>query len=120
MPELSLEETLRVLANAGELSYLSIVPTAGNGRGGVVFSACYSPASKFGQGMARDPDPVKAILAAINDTRMKDVVKKLKIDTSELPAVKQEPPSWAEQARIAGGPAPAADEIPDDFLAIDE
>lgn len=119
--KLSLEDTLRALANAGELSYLSLIPTAGPGRGGVVFSASFSPASKWGQGMARDPDPVNAILSAIHDTRMKDLVKTLKIDTAELPMVSQTAPTPAEQARIAGAAPPAveATDIPEDFLSTE-
>jgi hypothetical protein len=98
--KLSLEDRLRALANAGELSYLSIVPTAGKGGGGVVYSAHWSSASKFGNGMGRDPDPVIAIHKALDDDRLASLIKKLKIDTTQLPTVVPEPPT----------PVPAAEE----------
>lgn len=101
MPKsLSLEDRLRVLANAGELTYLSVVPVAGKGVGGVVYTASFSPASKWGHGMGRDPDPVNAIFKALDDERFKGLVKKLKIDTAELPM-----PTPADIERAAGPPA---------------
>lgn len=84
---LSLEERLRVLANAGELTHLSILPVAGKGPGGIVYAASYSPASKWGHGFGRDPDPVEAIHKAIDDERFAGLMKKLKIDTAQLPAM---------------------------------
>ena len=102
----SLEDRLRILANAGELSHLSIIPTAGKGPGGVVFSASYSPASNWGHGFGRDPDPVKAIIAALEDDKFKTLMKKLKIDTTVLPTVEPTPLTKAELAKVAGKPAP--------------
>lgn len=73
----SLDTKLRALATDGELTYLSICPVAG--KEGVVFAASYSPAS-FGGSTARDADPVKACLAAIENYegmhRTKRVTKK--------------------------------------------
>jgi len=60
-----LETQLRRLAANGELTYLSLIPVAGKGVGGVVFDATVSPASKFGHSHGRDADPVAAILKAI-------------------------------------------------------
>jgi hypothetical protein len=60
-----LDETLRALAERGELTYLSVVPIAG--KGGIVFSARYTPATGFGHGDGSDADPVEAILKAIAD-----------------------------------------------------
>ncbi len=80
---LSLEDRLRQLAKAGELTYLSIVPCAGPG--GVVFHASWSPASQWGSGMGRDADPVTAIFNALDDDRMTKLVKKLKSAESPDP-----------------------------------
>ena len=62
-----LETQLRRLAANGELTYLSIIPVVGKGRdgGNTVFAAQVSPASRFGHSEGRDPDPVAAILKAI-------------------------------------------------------
>lgn len=62
-----LEEKLRALASQGELTYLSIIPVVGKGRdgGNTVFAAQVTPASRFGHSEGRDPDPVAAILKAI-------------------------------------------------------
>jgi hypothetical protein len=93
----TLEERLRILANAGELSHLSICPTAGKGPGGIVYSASFSPASAWGHGFARDADPVNALMAALDDERFASLTKKLKIDTSEVPTVVPKAPTPAEQ-----------------------
>ena len=67
-----LETQLRRLATNGELTYLSIVPSAGKGENGVIFVAQVSPASNYkarktwvSYSEGRDADPVKAILKAI-------------------------------------------------------
>lgn len=60
-----LEQTLRDLAERGELTYLSVVPIAG--KGGIVYSARYTPATGFGHGDGSDADPVGAMLKAIAD-----------------------------------------------------
>lgn len=62
----NLEEKLRVLAGKGELTYLSLVSVAGKGDYGVVFHAIVSPSSRFGHYEARDADPVKALVAALD------------------------------------------------------
>lgn len=71
---MALDKTLRDLAARGELTYLSLSPVAGKGgsgnKGNVVFAAIYSPASTFGHGRADDPDPVKAILKAIESVKL--------------------------------------------------
>jgi hypothetical protein len=105
--ERSLEDMLRILANAGELTHLSIIPRTGKGPGGVVYNASFSPASKWGHGFGTDPDPVFAIIKAINDERFATLVKKLKIDTSVLPVVIPEPLTAEELRLAAGGAAPA-------------
>ncbi len=60
----NLETKLRQLAENGELTYLSLTPLAG--KGGIVFCAQVSPASRFGHSEGRDADPVNAIHAAID------------------------------------------------------
>lgn len=102
MPDLSLEDRLRSLANAGELTHLSIIPTAGKGPGGIVYSASYSPASQWGHGTGRDPDPVKAILQALDDPAFKKLAKKIAPNTKPLPAVEPEPLTKVELAKAAG------------------
>ena len=66
---MSLETTLRDLAARGELTYVSVVPVAG--KGGIVYSATVAPASKFGHVFGRDADPVKAILKACAELKLK-------------------------------------------------
>lgn len=104
--KLSLEDTLRVLANAGELTHLSIIPRAGKGPGGTIFSASYSPASVWGAGFGEDADPVVAMLKAIGDDRFKGLVAKLKLNTGALPMVIPAPLTAVELDRAAGKPAP--------------
>jgi len=119
-PKHSLEDLLRIIANAGELTYLSLIPRVGHGPGGVVFSASYSPAMVWGSGFGEDPDPVKAIIKAINDPRLSKLVKSLKIDTTVLPMVIQKPLTDAELARAAGGPRVTAEEATAAAEAEDE
>jgi hypothetical protein len=78
-----LETTLRRLAAAGELTYLSVCPVAGRGPGGIEFHASYSPAGKWGHGFGRHADPVEAIKMAIHDPRFAALVKKLGADAPE-------------------------------------
>jgi hypothetical protein len=108
----SLEDRLRILANAGELTHLSVTTRAGKGRGGTVFSASYAPASLFGHSIADDPDPVNAIMRVLNDPKFASL--KIGRDTAELPVVQPTPPTKAEQDRFAGGRAPLPDEPPED------
>jgi hypothetical protein len=61
-----LETKLRQLAKNGEFTHLSVVPVAGKGEYGATFVAQVSPASRFGYSEGRDPDPVKAILDALD------------------------------------------------------
>ena len=61
-----LEKRLREVAERGEFSYLAVVPVAGKGPNDIVFVATYSPASRFGNSVARNADPVVAILEALN------------------------------------------------------
>lgn len=62
----TIDEMLTTAANAGELTYLSIVPRAG--KGGVVFSVMYRGASEGISGMAEDADPAKAVALALGQT----------------------------------------------------
>lgn len=66
-----LDQALRYLAEAGELTYISLATSAGKGKHGVIFNAVYSPASAFGNGIGSDEDPVNAILKAIADKPIK-------------------------------------------------
>lgn len=65
--EITLDERLREIAARGELTYLSLVPIAGKGTGGIVWSASYSPASTWGHAMCRHADPVEALMMAIDE-----------------------------------------------------
>ena len=76
--EASLEDVIRAAAAAGELTHLSVCAIAGKGPGGIVWSATYSPASKWGSGFGRDADPVTAIKMAMQDKRFGGLVKKLR------------------------------------------
>jgi hypothetical protein len=62
-----LDDVLRNLAASGDCTYVSLVPKAGPG--GIVWSASFSPASKFGTGFAEDADIVQAVLKAVESTR---------------------------------------------------
>jgi hypothetical protein len=65
-----LDDVLRNLAASGDCTYVSLVPKAGpGGPGGIVWSASFSPASKFGTGFAEDADIVQAVLKAVESTR---------------------------------------------------
>jgi hypothetical protein len=61
MPTLTLEETIRALANAGNLSSISISMNSSYTK----WRASYAPTKVFGVAFAEDDDPVKAILLAI-------------------------------------------------------
>lgn len=76
--EATLEAMIRAAAKNGELTHLSVVPIAGKGPDGVVWSASYSPASKWGSGFGRHADPVEAIKLAMTDQRFKGLVTKLR------------------------------------------
>lgn len=79
---MALEKTLRDLAAAGELTYLSIVPVAGPG--GVVFSATFSSASKWGHSTETHADPVQAALDAIAAVKLpKRKAPKVEVDPLE-------------------------------------
>ena len=85
-----LERRLRQIANNGELTYLSMIPVAG--KGGVVFCAQVSPASRFGHSEGRDSDPVEALLKAINGlpkSFVKDKPSKRNAPTPEPPQVSE-------------------------------
>lgn len=76
--EANLEDMIRAAAANGELTYISLAPTAGKGPGGIGWSACYSPASKWGHGFGRhESDPVEAIKLAMTDDRLGSLVKGL-------------------------------------------
>jgi hypothetical protein len=66
---ITLDERLREIAARGELTHLSLIPVAGKGTapGGVVFSASYSPASTWGHAICTHPDPVEALMMAIDE-----------------------------------------------------
>lgn len=61
----TLEETLRDLATRGEITHISLVPSKQGWR------ATYAPASIFGNSIAEDRDPVKAILMACEAAKVK-------------------------------------------------
>lgn len=100
---LGLEAKLRELANRGELTHFSIVPVAGKGgKGGVVWAASYSPASKWGAGFGRDPDPIKAAMMAFADVRLPKMVQHLARLSPEAKAI-------ADSLEAGGPPPPDAD-----------
>ena len=74
----NLEDILRALAANGELTYISLAPTAGKGPGGIGWAATYSPASRWANGFGKHDDPVEAIKLAINDERMGEIVHGLR------------------------------------------
>jgi len=61
-----LEKRLREIAEQGELVGLSIVPVAGKGPNDLVFVATYQPATRYGAAVARNADPVTAMLEALD------------------------------------------------------
>lgn len=61
-----LEKRLRQIAEAGELVGLSVVPVAGKGPNDLVFVATYMPATRVGTSVARNADPVAALLEALD------------------------------------------------------
>lgn len=61
----TLDERIRDLVKRGELTHLSLTPTA-NG-----WSASYSPASVFGNSHAEHADPVQALIAAFDGIKVK-------------------------------------------------
>lgn len=56
----NLEEHIRRLAAKGELTHLSVIPSAGG------WSATYAAATSFGRTHAQHTDPVEALLAVLN------------------------------------------------------
>lgn len=75
----NLEDMIRAAAKGGELTYISLAPTAGTGPGGIGWAATYSPASKWANGFGRhESDPVEAIKLAMNDDRMGEVINGLR------------------------------------------
>lgn len=79
----SLEDMIRAAAKNGELTHLSVCAVAGKGPGGIVWSATYSPASKWGSGFGHDADPVNAIMQAMQDKRFGGLVKTLRSTLEE-------------------------------------
>lgn len=63
----NLEDMLRDVVKAGELSHLSLVPS----QNGKSFRTSYAMCSKFGITFAEDPDPVKSIMLAISTAKIK-------------------------------------------------
>jgi hypothetical protein len=63
----TLGELLREVAAAGELNYLTLTPVAW--KGGVGFSATFSPATNCTHEYAVDADPTAAIFTAITNWR---------------------------------------------------
>jgi hypothetical protein len=61
----SLEETIRDLAQRGEISHISLVPTAHGWR--ATFAAC----SIFGNSFAEDKDPCTAIMLACDTAKIR-------------------------------------------------
>lgn len=86
--ETSLEAIIRAAAKNGELTHLSVIPVAGDGPGGIVWAASFSPASKWGSGFGRDADPVAAIKQAMTDKRFAALTKKLRttLESAEHPS----------------------------------
>lgn len=97
----SLEDMIRAAAKNGELTHLSLTPVAGKGPLGCVWSASYSPASKWGSGFGRHADPVEAIKLAMTDQRFKGLITKLRttleqgvhVSESALKAYNELPPA---------------------------
>lgn len=56
---MTLEEQIRATAKRGELTYLSVIFSAGKWR------AVYTPASSFANVHAESSDPVEALIAAL-------------------------------------------------------
>jgi hypothetical protein len=83
---ITLDERLRDIAARGELTYLSLIPVAGKGTDGVVWSASYSPASAWGHGMARHADPVEALMLAIDEKLPPERRRKTPMASEEVPA----------------------------------
>lgn len=63
----NLEDTIRDLTARGELTHLSLAPNP-TGKG---WRATFSPASVFGVCHGGDPDPVKAMLLAIDGAKLR-------------------------------------------------
>lgn len=63
----SLEEMIRDLAARGELTHLSLAPNP-SGKG---WRATFSPSSVFGVSHGGDPDPVKALMLAMDNAKLR-------------------------------------------------
>lgn len=63
----NLEETIRDLVTRGELSDLSVRPS----QNGKMFRAVFTPCSIFGNSIAEDADPVKALLLACDTAKIR-------------------------------------------------
>lgn len=63
----SLEDTIRDLAARGEISHISLVPS----QNGKLFRASFAPCSVFGVVFAEDVDPVKALVKACTEAKIK-------------------------------------------------
>lgn len=66
---MSLDKTLREIAEGGNFSHLSVLSSGGG------FHATFCPASAWGSGHGVSADPVKAALTAIADAPKKPRVK---------------------------------------------
>lgn len=62
---MTLEDRIRDLAERGELNHISITG------GGKMFTASFAPCSTFGITHSGDPDPIKALLGALDNTKLK-------------------------------------------------
>lgn len=74
----NLEDMIRAACANGDMTHLSVAPVAGKGPNNVVWSASFSPASRFGSGFGRDADPVRAMKLAMTDTRLGSLVTDLR------------------------------------------
>lgn len=63
----NLEDMIRDLAKRGELTHLALTPTPS----GTAWRAVFAPASQFGVCHGADPDPVKAMLLAIDGAKLR-------------------------------------------------
>lgn len=81
----NLEDMIRAAAANGELTYLSVCAVAGKGPGNISWSAAYSPASKWANGMCTHVDPIEAMKGAMVDKRLGNLVKSLEKTIATAP-----------------------------------
>lgn len=62
-----LEDKIRELIGRGEMTHFSLAPTPDGKR----WKAAYSPSSVFGNSIAEDADPIKALMSAFDGIKLK-------------------------------------------------